>query len=160
LDPHSSSVNNIYDFLQDKLSAGIQWQTLKGYVAAISACHRGFTVHSLGKDRRIVQFLRGAFRIRPPIKPIVPSWDLHVVLQALAGAPFEPLNSASLKYLTFKTAFLLAITSAARVSELQALDSHPDLSRVSKTHALLRLNPAFIPKSTVVGFFQSRPARG
>jgi hypothetical protein len=152
MDPHSTSVKDICDFLQDKLSAGIQWQTLKGYVAAIFACHRSFTVHSLGKDRQIIQFLKGVFRIRPPIKPIVPSWDLHVVLQALAGAPFEPLNSASLKYLTLKTAFLLAITSAARVSELQALDSHPDLSWVVKSHALLRLNPAFIPKSTVVDY--------
>jgi hypothetical protein len=66
-----------------------------------------FTVHSLGKNRRIIQFLKGAFRIRPPIEPIVPSWDLHVVLQALAGAPFEPLHSASLKYLILKTAFFL-----------------------------------------------------
>ena len=83
---------------------------------------------------------------------MVPSWDLHVVLSALAGAPFEPISSVLFKYLTWKTAFLLAITSAAHVSELQALDSHPDLSRVTKSHAILRLNPAFIPKSTVVEY--------
>lgn len=143
---------NICDFLQWKLDRGLQWQTLKGYVAAISACHKGFTTQSLGKDKRIIQFLKGSFRVRPPSKPVVPSWNLHIVLQALAGAPFEPLNTAELKYVTWKTAFLLAITSAARVSELQALDSHPDLSRVVKSHAILRLNPAFIPKSTVVEY--------
>lgn len=142
----------ICDFLQHKLDAGLQWQTLKGYVAAISACHRGFSAQSLGKDKRIIQFLKGSFRVRPPVKPIVPAWDLHVVLQALAGAPFEPLSTADLKYVTWKTAFLLAITSAARVSELQALDSHPDLSKIVKSHALLRLNPAFVPKSTVVEY--------
>jgi hypothetical protein len=73
-------------------------------------------------------------------------------LQALSGAPFEPMTTATLKYVTWKTTFLVAITSAARVGELQALDSHPDLSRLSRSHALLRLNPAFIPKSTVVDF--------
>jgi hypothetical protein len=60
LDPHSTSVMDICDFLQDKLEGGIQWQTLRGYVAAISACHHGFTVHSLGKDKRVIQFLKGA----------------------------------------------------------------------------------------------------
>ena len=152
LDPHKSSVADICDFLQHKLDEGLQWQTLKGYVAAISACHRNFTTTSLGQDKRIVQFLKGTFRVRPPVKPIVPAWSLHVVLQALGGAPFEPLATADLKYLTWKTTFLLAVTSAARVSELQALDSNPDLSRVSKYSALLRLNPAFIPKSTVVEY--------
>ncbi len=152
LDPHNTSVTDICSFLQMKLEEGIQWQTLKGYVAAISACHKQFTIHSLGKDRRIIHFLRGAFRIRPPVKPVVPTWDLHVVLQALTGAPFEPMVNADLKYVTWKTSFLLAITSAARVSELQALDSHPDLSRVSKTHAILRLNPSFIPKTTLVEY--------
>ena len=152
LDPHHSSVTNICSFLQEKLQGGLQWQTLKGYVAAISACHKAFSACSLGKDTRIAQFLKGSFRVKPPVKPIVPAWDLHVVLQAISGAPFEPMNVASLKYVTWKTAFLLAITSAARVSELQALDSSPDLCKVCKSHALLRLNPAFIPKCTIVEY--------
>ena len=115
MDPHNTSVTDISEFLQSKLDQGIQWQTLRGYVAAISACHKQFTIHSLGKDKRIIQFLKGSFRIRPPVKPVVPSWSLHVVLSALAGAPFEPIGTSSIKYLTWKTAFLLAITSAARV---------------------------------------------
>jgi hypothetical protein len=45
--------------------------------------------------------------------------------EALAGAPFELLHSASLKYLVLKTACLLAITSAATVRELQAIHSLP-----------------------------------
>ena len=45
-----------------------------------------------------------------------------------------------------KTVFLLAITSAARVSELQALDSRPELSKVHRRKASLSLNPSFLPK--------------
>ena len=121
-------------------------------MAAISACHKAFSGSSLGKDARIVQFLKGSFRIKHPVKPIVPSCDLHVVLQAISGAPFEPMNTANLKYVTWKTTFLLAISSAARVSELQALDSNPDLCRVCKSHAFLQLNSAFLPKCTIVDY--------
>ncbi|XP_013914280.1 PREDICTED: dual specificity mitogen-activated protein kinase kinase 4 [Thamnophis sirtalis] len=49
------------------------------------------------------------------------------VLQALIGPPFEPLESANLKHLTFKTAFLIAITPARRISELAALSIREDL---------------------------------
>ena len=82
---------DICRFLQE----GLQWQTVKGYVATISACHKAFAIHSLGKDSRVAQFLRGSFRIRPLVKPVVPSWDLHVDLQVLCGASFEPMNMAS-----------------------------------------------------------------
>ena len=54
LDPHQTSVTDICRFLQEKLQGELQWQTLKGYVAAISACHKAFSVSSLGKDTRIV----------------------------------------------------------------------------------------------------------
>ena len=43
------------------------------------------------------------------------------MLQKLSGAPFELLEKASLKELSKKTTFLLALASAKRVSELNAL---------------------------------------
>jgi len=36
-------------------------------------------------------------------------------------APFEPMKHAHFKYVTWKTAFLIAITSFRRCSDLQAL---------------------------------------
>ena len=47
--------------------------------------------------------------------------DLGIVLEALSKPPYEPLQEASLKHLTLKTDFLLAMSSAGRCSELQAL---------------------------------------
>ena len=43
------------------------------------------------------------------------------MLEALSKSPYEPLREASLKHLTQKTVFLLAMASAGRRSELQAL---------------------------------------
>lgn len=53
--------------------------------------------------------------------PPPPAWDLPLVLRALARHPFKPMASCNLRLLSWKTAFLVAITSAYRVSELVAL---------------------------------------
>ena len=46
---------------------------------------------------------------------------MGLVLEALSKSPYEPLREASLKHLTFEAVFLLAMASAGRRSELQAL---------------------------------------
>ena len=58
---------------------------------------------------------------RPRPTPVLPQWDLGVVLEALNKPPYEPLQEASFKHLTLKTVFLLAMASAGRRSELHAL---------------------------------------
>ena len=55
---------------------------------------------------------------RPRITPVLPQWDLGVVLEALSKSPYEPLREASFKHLTLKMVFLLAMASAGRRSEL------------------------------------------
>jgi hypothetical protein len=58
---------------------------------------------------------------RPIARKVWPSWDLPIVLQKLNEAPFEPIQSASLRDVALKTSFLLAIASGRRCSELHAL---------------------------------------
>ena len=57
-------------------------------------------------------------------KPIAnrgtPSSGLSLVLMSLTRAPFEPLKVASLKILTFKTVFLMALTFGKRRREVHA----------------------------------------
>ena len=146
LDPHATTVAQIIDFLQSLFKDGLAHSTIRGYVAAIGAYHSQYHEKSLGKVVYIRDFLKGVFRLRPPIKDVVPTWELSVVLQALMEHPFEPPETATLKAWTWKTCFLLAITSAARVSELYSIDSHPDLTIIRKGSVTIRLNPAFMPK--------------
>ena len=49
-----------------------------------------------------------------------PSCNLSLVLHQLAKAPFEPIKGSSLKHLTFKTVFLLALGSGKCRSEIHA----------------------------------------
>ncbi|KAI2662206.1 Contactin-associated protein 1 [Labeo rohita] len=80
---------------------------------------------SVGKDPLVVRFLRGALRLRPPVRHRVPTWDLAVVLEALCRPPFKPTEESSDHHLSTKTVLLLALTSLKRVGDLQALSVAP-----------------------------------
>jgi hypothetical protein len=80
---------------------------------------------------------------------MIPKWDLGIVMSALKRAPFEPLGSAPLKELTYKTVFLLAMASGGRRSELQALMFDETYCTFAPFGAQVKLsfNPSFIRKN-------------
>ncbi|KAK0139592.1 hypothetical protein N1851_023527 [Merluccius polli] len=147
-DPVRCPVAIVLEFLQSLLDSGRSHSTLRVYVAAISSRHEGVDGATVGCRRLVSLFLRGALRLRPPRTLRAPAWDLPLVLEAMSLPPFEPLTQVGLKWLSMKVAFLLAITSAKRVGELQApsvaetcLRWNPDGSGV-----VLWPNVAFLPK--------------
>ncbi|KAL0157076.1 hypothetical protein M9458_048322, partial [Cirrhinus mrigala] len=75
-DPVNCPVGSVLEFLQSRLSAGLSHSTLKVYVAAIAAYHAPLGGLSVEKVPLVTRFLRGALRLRPPVRPRVPSWDL------------------------------------------------------------------------------------
>lgn len=130
------------------MDKGRSFSTIKVHLAAISACHVGFEGSTVGQHPLIRRFMKGARRSLPVVRRTVPEWDLSMVLEALSQHPFEPLDSISLKLLSLKTALLLALASAKRVSELHALSVHPSCSKFSLSgdKVFLKPNPAFMPK--------------
>jgi hypothetical protein len=84
--------------------------------------------------------------MRPLASPVLPTWRLELVLAALNKGPFEPLNVADLKHLTWKAVFLVAITSARRVSELQALCHMEPYTVFRDSGVTLATNSGFVPK--------------
>ena len=126
----------IADFLlhlfQDrKLQPG----TIDGYRSAI-ADKLGNSTINVSKDENLTRLLDNFHRDRPKGRRGIPSWNLSLVLHQLTKAPFEPLKDASLKYLTFKTVFLLALGSGKRRSEIHAwlhknITHQSDWSKVS-----------------------------
>ena len=61
----------------------------------------------------------------------IPSWNLSRVLHQLTKAPFEPTKEVSLKYLTFKTVFLLAL-DIRHQSDWSKVSLYPSPSFLSK----------------------------
>ncbi|XP_049341328.1 uncharacterized protein LOC125805033 [Astyanax mexicanus] len=146
--PFQCSVGIILSFLQDLIDKGRSFSTVKVYLAAIASCHVGFEGKTVGQHPLVCRFMKGARRLLPVSKPLSPSWDLSLVLEALSAAPFEPLDQVDFKILSFKTALLLALASAKRVSEIHAFSVHSSCMQFSQgdTKICLRPNPVFIPK--------------
>ena len=86
---------------------------------------------------------------RPRLTPVLPQWDLSIVLEALSTSPYEPPREASLKPLTLKTVFLLAMASGGRQSELQALVFDPQYIQFKPEGARVTLyfTPEFMRKN-------------
>ena len=137
----------IADFLlhlfQDKK---LQPVTIDGYRSAI-ADKLGNSTINVSKDENLTRLLDNFHRDRPKGRRGIPSWNLSLVLHQLTKAPFEPLKEASLKHLTFKTVFLLALGSGKRRSEIHArghknIRHQSDWSKVS-----LYPSPSFLIKN-------------
>ncbi len=82
-DPRRCTIGVVLSFLQERLERRLSPSTLKVYVAAIAAHHDAVDSRSLGKHDLIVRFLKGARRMNLSRPPLVPSWDLSIVLAGL-----------------------------------------------------------------------------
>ena len=147
VDFRSPPVKSVADFLmylfEDKK---LQPSTIDGYRSTI-ADKLGNTTVNISKDENLTRLLESFHRDRPKGRRGIPSWNLSLVLHQLTKAPFEPLREASLKHLTFKTVFLLALGSGKRRSEIHAwqhknIRHQSDWSKVS-----LFPSPSFLSKN-------------
>ena len=132
----------LYLFQDRKLQPG----TIDGYRSAI-ADKLGNVSINVSKDENLTCLLDSFHRDRPKGRRGIPSWNLSLVLHQLTKAPFEPLKEASLKHLTFKTVFLLALGSGKHRSEIHAwlhknIRHQSDWSKVS-----LYPSPSFLSKN-------------
>ncbi len=153
-DPRRCTIGVVLSFLQERLERRLSPSTLKVYVVAIAAHHDAVDGRSLGKHDLIVRFLKGARRMNPSRPPLVPSWDLSIVLAGLQRGPFEPLDSVELKFLTLKTALLTALTSIKRVGDLQAFSVSEECLVFGPvySHVVLRPRPGYVPKVPTTPF--------
>lgn len=145
-----ASVKDVLSFLQSLIDKGRAFSTLKVYLAAISACHIGIGDKTVGQHPLVCRFMKGARRLLPVSKSVVPAWDLGLVLDSLTRAPFEPLEEVDMKHLSLKTALLLALVTTKRVSDIHALSVHAECTQFSAGKVTIRPNPAFVPKNPLM----------
>ena len=117
-EPTIPKIAEFFTFLFRTEKAAVS--TSKGYRSMLSSvfkfCLPEISTSPIRKD------LTRSFEISAP-RPLhqSPPWDLDKVLEYLSGPPFEPLADASFRNKTRKAFFLLAMATAKRVGELQAL---------------------------------------
>ena len=147
VDFRSPPLKSVADFLLYLFEVRkLQPSTIDGYRSAI-ADKLGNTAINISKDDNLTRLLDNFHRDRPKGRRGIPSWNLSLVLHQLTKAPFEPFKEASLKHLTFKTVFLLALGSGKRRSEIHAwqhknIRHQSDWSKVS-----LFPSPSFLSKN-------------
>ena len=147
VDFKSPPLKSVADFLLYLFEVkNLQPSTIDGYRSAI-ADKLGNVTLNISKDDNFNRLLDSFHRDRPKGRRGIPSWNLSLVLHQLTKAPFEPLREASLKHLTFKTVFLLALGSGKRRSEIHAWQNknirhQSDWSKVS-----LFPSPSFLSKN-------------
>ena len=102
---------------------------------------------NISKYKNLNRLLDSFHRDRPKGRQGLPSLKLSLVLHELTKASFEPLWKTSLKHLTFKTVFLLALGSCKLRSEIHAwvnqnIRHQSDWSKIS-----LCPSPSFLSKN-------------
>ena len=121
VNPISAPITVIADFLIFLfLEKKCQISTIKGYKSMISNTLKFKTGNRIGSNP-VLSEIRSFELQRPVQRSLTPKWDLSWVLVCLQKPPFEPLDKASKFHVTIKTAFLLALATAKRCSEIHAL---------------------------------------
>lgn len=126
LDPRDSELANFLAHLH--ASRGFSASTLAGYRSSIVTTIASVTGRScsrLSVSPTISAVINGVKNVCPRLVSRVPRWDVFVVLKTLRSSTFEPLREISLKFLTFKALFLLALACPRRVSEIHAISGLP-----------------------------------
>ena len=105
----------------------------------------------MGEHPTLIKLLKGVFNLRPPTRTLTTSWSLDTVLTKLRLPPFEPLISVTMKALTLKTVFLVALATAGRSSDLHKLGCKEPYMRLESSSGGLRFVPRGLRKQDRVG---------
>ena len=149
INPHGPSSIDIANFLGFLLNEkGLSPSSLSAHRAAISSTIRQMGGQSHSDSALLRDVIRGANLAAPRSAKRAPAWDLFLVLASLRKPPYEPIRAASLKHLTWKTAFLTTLASGRRCSEVHALSGLPKDVAIEPNGAIsLRFLPDFLAKN-------------
>ena len=97
------------------------------------------------RPRALELLLKGLKARRPPATRAAPEWSLHKVLQYLQATSSQPSPAQALQ----RAAFLLALATGFRASQLAALTRYPRFSHLTDrgTTLVLAPSPTFLAKN-------------
>ena len=147
VDIRSPSIKDICDFLLHLFTQMNRLpSTIEGYRTAI-ADRLGSQGLNISNNPDIARLLASFHRDKPKCTRTLPKWNLSLVLQQLSKAAFEPLEECTIKHLTWKTVFLLALASGKRRSEIHSWTLEGLLSLEDWEKVQLSPSPSFLAKN-------------
>ena len=101
-------MSEVANFLASLYGEGYQYNSVNAYRSAISSVHDKVDGVDVGQHPIITRLLKGVYNDRPLLPRYINTWDVQTVLNYIESLGFS--QELSLKLLTYKTVFLLAIT--------------------------------------------------
>ena len=153
--PSDLSYITLAEYLVYLFSQNKKVNTIQVHKASISSVLKLLNPPTAIQEETLHNVIRRMTILRPREQEVLPKWHLSVVLKGLMKPPFT-INGTdrniSLELLSYKTAFLIALATGARGSELVALSraSHNlefTTLALGAKHASIRMVPKFIPKN-------------
>ena len=152
--PSDLSYITLAEYLVYLFSQNKKMNTSQVHKVSISSVLKLLNPPTAILEETLHNVIRGMTILRPREQEVLPKWNLSVVLKGLMKPPFAihgTDKNISLELLSYKTAFLVALATSARGSELVALSraSHNlEFSTLASgaKHASIRMVPKFIPK--------------
>lgn len=148
INPFNVTTPQLADFL-DHLATDLKkgLSAIQGYRAVINTTIQLCKNREPGNNIYINSLIRSYKQKIPVQDHQIPKWNLNLVLNSLTKPPYEPMLSASLKHVSWKTAFLTAFATAARVGELAALDSKKIAHTETWSEIVVQTHPSFVAKN-------------
>ena len=139
IDPIQATPQIVADFLTFLFSVKkCQVRSIKGYRSTISNTLKYKTGYDFGSHPVLLELIKSFALQRPVDQSLAPKWDLVFVLSHMCKAPFEPLDKATIFYLSIKTVFLVTLATARRVSDVHAFAIDYDHLRFSNLDGSLK----------------------
>ena len=136
-DPFSGPVSEVANFLAYLHGEGYQYDSVNTYRSAILSVHDKVDGVDVGQHPIITRLLKGVYNVRPALPRYLDTWDVQTVLNYIET--LGQSDDLSLKLLSLKTVFLLAITHPSRTTDLSSLN----ISRMQ----FLSSGVSFLPSS-------------
>ena len=119
--------------------------SIKAYRSMLAAVFK-FKLRDMGNNPFLSDLIRSFAVQGKGRQRVFPAWDLNKVLSYLSSDTFEPLEGKSLRTVTMKVLFLVALATAKRVGELQALSKNVPCQGKD---LILSYLPSFLTKTEV-----------
>jgi len=120
IDPFQATVANVVNFLSNLHREGYEYSTIHSHRSAISSFHPVIDEIQIGQHSLVFKLLNVIVNDRPTKPRYTSTWDVKQVLDYIES--LDNNDKMSIMQLAQKTAMLMALLSACRGSELQAVD--------------------------------------
>lgn len=136
--PFTVSVNKLAKFLLHLFDAGLAYNSIGVHRSAVCYWLQPHCKKTVASHHIITRLMDSFFKERPPKKKVCPPWDAQKVISLLKS--WSPPAALSLKQLTFKCVFLMALSTAKRISDLSLLSDSKGNMMLSRDAIM------FVPK--------------